>query len=270
MRLLHGLILGLLIESGLGQALIERGSLGQMPQLQAANTSTAGNEATAGAKSTDAPTDSADKTQASGTGFNTLTGPPPSATGKSVPLELGDATLGDYAEFTKVNGETAIRMSPPANGQASFSLDVKTPLEISTGEFAKMKASIRVGGENKRTNLQMFVDGSSVYDEDPVSTEGKFQQVTSERFKPSKNPKIKMVQRNGDEPVELTVKGVRIETVSSVDKTGPPGTDSSEAETGTGTALPTSSESETNVGRHDYMANNVAVYVVPLVAAFLL
>ncbi|KAM5353124.1 hypothetical protein ACJZ2D_016989 [Fusarium nematophilum] len=61
-----------------------------------------------------------------------------------------------------------------------------------------------------------------------------------------------------------------IETVSSVDKTGPPGTDSSEAETGTGTALPTSSESETNVGRHDYMANNVAVYVVPLVAAFLL
>ncbi|KAM6515626.1 hypothetical protein FALCPG4_013843 [Fusarium falciforme] len=258
-----------------------------MPQLQAANTSTAGKEPTAGAESTDEPTDSADKTQASGTGFKTHTGAPSSATGKSIPLELGDGTPGDYAEFTKVDGEAAIRMSPPANDQAFFSLDVKTPLEISAGEFAKMKASVRVGGENKRTNLQMFVDGSSVYNEDLVSTEGKFQQVTSESFKPSKDPKIEMVQRNGDEPVELTVKGVRIERVSGVDKTGPPGTDSvsepssasgvaetgSEAETGTGTALPTSSESEAtdaNVGGHDHMANNLAVYIVPLVAAFLL
>ncbi|KAH7169876.1 hypothetical protein EDB81DRAFT_752454 [Dactylonectria macrodidyma] len=208
-----------------------------------------------------------------------------SATGGSIDLDLNDAELGNYTNPTTVDGDPAIQMTAPANGEASFTIDVNPTSEISTGELAKIIASIRVGGENTRTHLQMFVNASSVYDKDLDSTKGRFQQVTSDSFKSSEDLRIRMIQQNGDDRVELTLKdamivavdggSTRTSSAGSGKTTSGSSSDSgsdSKTETGTGSTESTGSPSETstsNMGRYDCMANKGAVYIISLITAFL-
>jgi hypothetical protein len=207
----------------------------------------------------------------------------------------------------------------PPNGNASFSIDVTKPLDIAPGELVSLIASIRVGDigapnsqlgfllrrESTGSRLQMIMDEKSIYDKELETTAGKFEEVESEKTEISDNPKVDILQESGDNPVDLTVRGLmlveaeraalsaettRIESAPSGQETsvisgngkggegresGSFGSVSSLSETGTGTspASPTSSGPVAivpNEGGHNLMVNRVAVYVVPLIAAFLL
>ncbi|KAH7109726.1 hypothetical protein B0J13DRAFT_534701 [Dactylonectria estremocensis] len=216
MRLSNCLILGLLLEIGLGQSLIEVG-IRKWARAIPANTSVV-----------PSTTKSTGETQGSGTRSTTLSGASSSPTGPSVEVDLGGAKLGDHSKFTDDYGKRAIQMSPPPNAEANFTIDVQTPPEISTDELAKIIADINCGGENTGPRLQMFVNDRSVFDKDLVPTNGKFQQVTSDNFKSESDLRIKMVQTNGDESIELIIKDVKIQAVFSSTRTN-------SADIGTGT-----------------------------------
>lgn len=195
-------------------------------------------------------------------------------------------------------------MSPPPRAEANFTVDVEAPREISTGELAQLMADINCGGEDTGPRLQMFVNDRSVFDQDLVPTDGTFQQVTSENFKSEPNLRIKMVQTNGDESIEIVVKDAKIQAVvgssrtnsagqgtetggsgsgsgssgsgsgSGSDSAAPTGTGAaapsgtgSAGATGTASAAPTGSDSA--AGRHDCTANHGVLYLISLVAAFL-
>lgn len=96
MRLSSCLILGLLVEIGLGQSLIEVG-LRKFGRAIPANNSVV---ATA--------TKSSGHTQGSGTRSTTLSGASSSPTGPSVTVDLGDAKLGDHSKFTDKYGGKAM------------------------------------------------------------------------------------------------------------------------------------------------------------------
>lgn len=184
-------------------------------------------------------------------------------------------------------------MSPPPSAEANFTIDVPTPPEISTDELAKIIANIKCGGENTGPRLQMFVNDRSVFDKDLVPTNGKFQQVTSDNFKTESDLRIKMVQTNGDERIELIIKDAKIQGVISSTRTNsadmgtgtggsssgsgsgsgsgsdsavPTGTGAA-APSGTGSAAPTGSDSA--AGRYNYMANHGVLYLISIIAAFL-
>ncbi|KAH6953764.1 hypothetical protein BKA56DRAFT_681764 [Ilyonectria sp. MPI-CAGE-AT-0026] len=294
MRLSSCLILSLLVEIGLGQSLIEVGI------RKFARAIPANNSAVASA------TKSTGHTQGSGTRSTTLSGASSSPTGPSVTVDLGGAKLGDHSKFTDKYGGKAIQMSPPPRAEANFTVDVEAPREISTGELAQLMADINCGGQDTGPRLQMFVNDQSVFDQDLVPTDGTFQQVSSENFKSEPNMRIKMVQTNGDQSVEIVVKDAKIQAVvgssrtNSADQgseTGGSGSGSgsgssgsgsgsgsdSAATTGTGAAVPsgTGSAGATGTGsaaptgsdsaavRYDSMANHGVIYLISLVAAFL-
>ncbi|KAM6511097.1 hypothetical protein FALCPG4_016100 [Fusarium falciforme] len=220
-----------------------------------------------------------------------------------------------------IDGETAILLRAPPNGNASFSIDVTKPLDIAPGELVSLIASIRVGDigapnsqlgfllrrESTGSRLQMIMDEKSIYDKELETTAGKFEEVESEKTYISDNPKVDILQESGDNPVDLTVRGLmlveaeraalsaettRIQSAPSGQETsvtsgngkggegresGSFGSVPSLSETGTGAgtspASPTSSGPVAivpNEGGHNLMVNRVAVYVVPLITAFLL
>ncbi|KAJ4182752.1 hypothetical protein NW755_010249 [Fusarium falciforme] len=220
-----------------------------------------------------------------------------------------------------IDGETAILLRAPPNGNASFSIDVTKPLDIAPGELVSLIASIRVGDigapnsqlgfllrrESTGSRLQMIMDEKSIYDKELETTGGKFEEVESEKTNISDNPKVSMLQESGDNPVDLTVRGLmlveaeraalsaettRTESAPSGQETsvtsgngkggggresGSFSSVSSLSETGTGAgtspASPTSSGPVAivpNEGGHNLMVNRVAVYVVPLITALLL
>lgn len=96
MRLSNCLILGLLVEIGLGQSLIEVG-IRKWPRAIPANTSVV-----------PSTTKSTGETQGSGTRSTTLSGASSSPTGPSVEVDLGGATLGDHSKFTDDYGKRAM------------------------------------------------------------------------------------------------------------------------------------------------------------------
>ncbi|KAH7231436.1 hypothetical protein B0J15DRAFT_354601, partial [Fusarium solani] len=169
-------------------------------------------------------TGNAEETQTSGKGFTTLTSPSSSATGESIQLDLDDATLGENADITTIDGEIAILLTAPANGNASFTLDITKPLDIEPGGPIRLMASIRVEnidtpdrrlrfasrGERKASRFEMLMDDSSIYNEELVTTHGEFEEVLSDKTKASKKQKVKMLQEASDQLVGVTVKDVRI------------------------------------------------------------
>lgn len=151
------------------------------------------------------------------------------------------------------------------------------------------------------------MDEKSIYDKELETTAGKFEEVESEKTKTSDKPKVEILQESGDNSVALTVRSLmlveaeraalsaettRTESAPGGQETSAPSGNgrggegresgsfssvSSLSETGTGTgtspASPTSSGPVAivpNEGGHNLMVNKVAVYVVPLIAAFLL
>ncbi|KAH6960090.1 hypothetical protein BKA56DRAFT_433600, partial [Ilyonectria sp. MPI-CAGE-AT-0026] len=161
------------------------------------------------------------ETQASGTGFTTLTSPSSTAAGESIVLDLDDAILGEYASSTTIDGKTA--MAPP-NGRAFFTLNITKPLNIQPGELVRLIASIKVEeigtqdrrlrfaprGEKTDSSLRMLLDDASIYHRELVTTDGKFRGVTSEKTKSSKTPRIQIIQESGAYPVQVTVRSVKI------------------------------------------------------------
>ncbi|KAH7009548.1 hypothetical protein EDB80DRAFT_536183, partial [Ilyonectria destructans] len=157
------------------------------------------------------PTGSLEATQPQATGFRTLTSPSSRPTGKSIELDLSDATLGQHA-------------TAPPNGNASFSLNVTKPLGIAPGALVRLIASIRVGDigapsqqfglllrrDKTGSTLQMIMDEKTIYDKELETTAGKFKEVESEKTMGSENPKVEMIQESGAEPVDVTIRGIKL------------------------------------------------------------
>ncbi|KAH8686172.1 hypothetical protein BGZ61DRAFT_297531, partial [Ilyonectria robusta] len=150
-------------------------------------------------------------TQPQATGFRTLTSPSSRPTGKSIELDLSDATLGQHA-------------TAPPNGNASFSLNITKPLDIAPGELVRLIASIRVeevGAPSPQvglllrrdltgSTLQMIMDQKTIYDKELETTAGKFKEVESEKTMSSDNPKLEIIQESGAKPVDVTIRGIRL------------------------------------------------------------
>ncbi|WJG34590.1 uncharacterized protein FOBCDRAFT_236200 [Fusarium oxysporum Fo47] len=130
-------------------------------------------------KAVSIPTGKTDKTQLSITDFRTVTSPSSSPTGKSLELDLSNA------QFT------------PPNGRASFSLNIRKPLNIAPGELVNLIALIR-----------MIMDEKSIYDKELETTGGKFEEVKSEKIAVLAYLKIKIIQKSGNNPVALTFCGL--------------------------------------------------------------
>ncbi|KAF5708756.1 hypothetical protein FMUND_10431 [Fusarium mundagurra] len=193
--------------------------------------STAEGTATADATATDADatataseTDDADSTDtATATATSSSA---PTSTGTVVEVDLKNATIGENAELVKVDGKDAIKLSAPANGQATFRVTVDTDDELNTDELIYIVASILVGepssaklrrrADKTDCTLQIQADGQNVYEEPLYTNNGKFQDVTSSGIQSSDKPEVQVTQKCGDTPSPLTVNNVRIGNESGV------------------------------------------------------
>ncbi|KAJ0126120.1 Uncharacterized protein HZ326_30774, partial [Fusarium oxysporum f. sp. albedinis] len=167
---------------------------------------------------------------------------PTSTSSPAGEIDLQDADLGPNARFILIGGEPAMYVHPtaalhllytniclslltaPPNGEASFSLNISLPPNITPGELVNLLASIRVESngtsmprdrslfkrEMTGSRLRMILDEKSIYDKELETTGGKFQEVKSEKTSISDQPSIKMVQRSGSNPVALTVRGLSL------------------------------------------------------------
>ncbi|KAJ3454222.1 hypothetical protein MRS44_018116 [Fusarium solani] len=168
-----------------------------------------------------------------------------------IPLKGDDAELAENAQFI-------CRLSPPKKKWAYCSLKATEIFPL--GFLVKFAATIRVStndrrrgsalrGEKTGSRLQIRVNGKSVYDEELVTTGGKFQEVASDTFASSENPRIDMVQKNGDKIIDLTVKGPALVFDSESSRTELPestSTDSSLKVTGSGPTGADSADRETH------------------------
>ncbi|KAJ4264491.1 hypothetical protein NW762_005691 [Fusarium torreyae] len=194
-------------------------------------TATAEETATADATATDdEATATGTATDEDSTNTATLTATSssaPTSTSAVVDVDLKNATIGDNAELIKVDGKTAIKLSAPAGGQASFSVAVDTDDDFSTDELIYIVASILVGDESDSAKLrrratktdctlEIQANSQSVYSEPLTTTNGKFQDVTSNGVQSSENPQVQLTQKCGDKPSPLTVNNVRLGNESGV------------------------------------------------------
>ncbi|KAH7173058.1 hypothetical protein DER46DRAFT_470818, partial [Fusarium sp. MPI-SDFR-AT-0072] len=109
---------------------------------------------------------------------------PASTSSPAGEIDLQDANLGPNARFISIGGEPAILLTAPPNGEASFSLNISKPSNITPGELVNLLASIRVesnGTSNPRarplfrrertgSRLQMILDEKSIYDKELETT----------------------------------------------------------------------------------------------------
>lgn len=185
-------------------------------------------------------------------------------------------------------------MTPPPNGEASFSLEAGSGSGAKNippaGSEVRVQASIRVRdiftgsrrletGRATNCSLKMFLDGTNIYDRGLAITGDNFEDITSNSLMSSENPKIDMTQECGESPVELTVNGAALTGPDSGGSDG--GSDGSDSdsdtgpETGTAVAKPTSTGSasdDSGDGSSDAgvsVVNMVAVYALSFVAALI-
>lgn len=122
-------------------------------------------------------------------------------------------------------------LQAPADGTASFTLDVTKPLDIAVGQLVRLVASIRVGNVDMPTpltgflvlrrqdpgsRLQMIMDDKTLYDKEVKNTGGKFEQIESEKTQVTENPKVKIVQDSGAQPMDITIRGLGLAKAESV------------------------------------------------------
>ncbi|QGI87484.1 unnamed protein product [Fusarium fujikuroi] len=177
-------------------------------------------DATATASETD-DDDSTDTATATATSSSA-----PTSTGTVVEVDLKNATIGENAQLVKVDGKDAIKLSAPANGQATFSVAVDSDDELNTDELIYIVASILVGepssaklrrrADKTDCTLQIQADGQSVYEEPLYTNNGQFQDVTSSGIQSSDKPEVQVTQKCGDKPSPLTVNNVRVGKESGV------------------------------------------------------
>ncbi|KAH7210113.1 hypothetical protein DER44DRAFT_809745 [Fusarium oxysporum] len=109
---------------------------------------------------------------------------PTSTSSPSGEIDLQDADLGPNARFILIGGEPAILLTAPPNGEASFSLNISLPPNITPGELVNLLASIRVESngtsmprarslfrrEMTGSRLRMILDEKSIYDKELETT----------------------------------------------------------------------------------------------------
>ncbi|KAF4466163.1 hypothetical protein FALBO_6986 [Fusarium albosuccineum] len=160
------------------------------------------------------------------TGATATTSSAPTSTAAVVEVDLKNATVGDNAELVEVDGKTAVRLSAPEDGEATFTVSVDASDDFDTGEMIHIVASILVGEASSAKlrrramktgcNLLMQVNGENVYDESLSTTDGKFQEFDSSPIESSPNPEVKVTQKCGKNPSTLTINSVQIANESSV------------------------------------------------------
>jgi uncharacterized membrane protein YgcG len=153
----------------------------------------------------------------------------PTSTGAVVEVDLKNATIGDNAELIQVDGKTAIKLSAPANGKATFTVPVDTNSDnFDDDDLIYIVASILVGEGSAKLRkratktdctLQIQAGSANVYSEPLYTTDGKFQDVKSSGIRSSDNPgaaNVQVTQSCGDKPSPLTVGNVRAGTESGI------------------------------------------------------
>ncbi|QKD52111.2 uncharacterized protein FOBCDRAFT_129037, partial [Fusarium oxysporum Fo47] len=109
---------------------------------------------------------------------------PTSTSSPAGEIDLQDAVLGPNARFILIGGEPAILLTAPPNGEASFSLNISLPPNITPGELVNLLASIRVESngtsmprdrslfkrEMTGSRLRMILDEKSIYDKELETT----------------------------------------------------------------------------------------------------
>ncbi|EGU86783.1 hypothetical protein FOXB_02699, partial [Fusarium oxysporum f. sp. conglutinans Fo5176] len=109
---------------------------------------------------------------------------PTSTSSPAGEIDLQDADLGPNARFILIGGEPAILLTAPPNGEASFSLNISLPPNITPGELVNLLASIRVESngtsmprarslfrrEMTGSRLRMILDEKSIYDKELETT----------------------------------------------------------------------------------------------------
>ncbi|KAM0209443.1 hypothetical protein ACHAQI_006490 [Fusarium lateritium] len=190
---------------------------------------TGDDDTTATATETDDDDDETDTATATATSSSA-----PTSSAAVVEVNLNNATIGDNAELVTVEGKPAIKLSAPANGQATFSVPVETDDDdFASDDLIYIVASIRVGeasGSAKLRrrdaqtdcSLQIQAGGQTVYNEPLSTNNGEFQDVTSSGISSSDMGKstVEVTQKCGDKPAPLTVRNVRAGTESGVKSSG--------------------------------------------------
>ncbi|PTD04162.1 hypothetical protein FCULG_00001921 [Fusarium culmorum] len=156
--------------------------------------------------------------------FKTVTSLVPAPANQVVKLNLSDATLGLYATFIEIDGHRAIRLAPPPNGEASFTIEVNTNLEFPPDSFVKLLTSIKVENicPNTKRNSKVFERDDAgngfraVYDKKTISKKElkgpgkKTQQIDSKKFKPEVGKALQVIVKGGSNPVAGTVTGASL------------------------------------------------------------
>ncbi|KAL2672577.1 hypothetical protein Neosp_013290 [[Neocosmospora] mangrovei] len=154
----------------------------------------------------------------------------PTATSAVVKADLKNATVSENAEIVEVEGKPAVKLSAPVDGEATFSVSVDADDDFDEGDKIYIIASIfveepsgsnsaklRRRGRKTDCNLQMKLNGQTVYDEPLQTTDGKWQDVSSTGLQSSDpQPKIDVTQKCGKTPAPLTVNNVQVSNENSL------------------------------------------------------
>ncbi|KAL6918209.1 hypothetical protein ACHAPO_010394 [Fusarium lateritium] len=151
--------------------------------------------------------------------LKTVTSTVPVPTDIVLNLDLSDATLGLYATFIEIEGRRAIRLAPPPNGTASFTIEVDEESEFPVGSFVSFEASITIGDicpntkrkaklferAEKKDRIQVYKDNKKRLDQEAKKTNGKVEKLKSNRARVEPGrAAYTILQNGGTNPVGTT------------------------------------------------------------------
>jgi hypothetical protein len=184
-------------------------------------TATDGSESTTAADVSSTP----DATPTDNGSATTATTPTATSTVEPVVVDLSTATVGENAVIGEVDGEPAVFLSPPAWGQASFSVAAEVPAGISEGDNIQISATVSIQAvssalakrwqyarqDSSSCQLTMSVDGQIAYDEPISGTGASSMTIVSKSVTASSNPKVEVVQTCKEKPITVSVHDVKVE-----------------------------------------------------------
>lgn len=156
--------------------------------------------------------------------FKTVTSVVAAPTGEIIKLNLSEATLGLYTTFIEIDGRRAIRLAPPPNGEASFTLRVDEDLDFLPDSLVRFEYSIKVGdicpNPKRKTKLvgrvdthNRFIvnaDDKKVADENLEDTNGRFRRSSSDQFEAKRDSIITISLTGGSDPKAGTINEANI------------------------------------------------------------
>jgi hypothetical protein len=122
-------------------------------------------------------------------------------------------------------------LSPPAWGQASFSVAAEVPEGISQGDNIQITATVSIQAvssalakrwqyarqDSSSCQLTMSVDGQIAYDEPISGTGASSMTIVSKGVTASSNPKVDVVQSCKEQPITVSVHDVKVEGEGSTE-----------------------------------------------------